>query len=311
MNIQVLKENKVIQNLINQNADSDNPITDEVLQNNFISLLEFIMDYTECEKGPLKKCNQRIRGRQLNLTYKNSNFYLSSSHCLHFEYENRNQNIKNNYIYKDFSVDEYPKTIKDYINGLKTEGFFTDEEIKERDLLINNAGKQILRYIEVKNNIDRENIKGVYIYGNPGIGKTTIMKTLANEAAKREQKVFFCTAAELIEKYKEQFSNNGFGNVKYMDQMKKCDILFIDDFAGEMTSLWTRDNLWFGILNYRMNRKKLTFISSNFTKEELNKVYLIEKQPKDLEVKKIARLKERISTLTSFYALSGTETKRQ
>lgn len=310
MDIQIFKNNKIIAQLIIDSINNPNQITDEVLKNNFIILYEFVSDYSECTKGPLKDCHQRIRGRQLNLTYKNFNFYLSSSPCAHYLYENKNQTIKNNYVYKDFSVDAYPKTIKDYLDALKTENFFNEEEIKERSVLINNAGKQILRYIDDKKNIDRQNIKGLYIYGKPGIGKTTILKTLANEAAKRREKVFFCTAADLIEKCKEQFNKTSGASIPYIDQMKKVDILFIDDFAGEMVSNWTRDNLWYVVLNYRMNRKKLTFMSSNFTNQELEKVYNIAKNNKEIELTKVARLKERISTLTSFCVLAGHHSKR-
>ncbi|ATZ18270.1 ATP-binding protein [Mesoplasma melaleucae] len=310
MDIQIFKDNKIIAQLIADSINNSNPITDEVLKENFIILYEFVSDYTECKTGFLKDCRQRIKGRQLNLTYKNSNFYLSSSPCVHFLYENKNQMIKNNYIYKDFSVDVYPKTIKDYLDALKTENFFNEEEIQERKLLINNAGKQILKYIEDKTKINCENIKGVYIYGKPGIGKTTILKTLANEAAKRNEKIFFCTAADLIEKCKEQFNKTSGTSIPYIDQMKKADILFIDDFAGEMVSNWTRDNLWYVVLNYRMNRKKLTFMSSNFNNDELDKVYTITKNIKEIELTKVARLKERILTLTSFCELKGEHSKR-
>ncbi|AVN60576.1 hypothetical protein CG007_03100 [Mesoplasma entomophilum] len=310
MDIQIFKDNKVIANLIENSKSDVYEITDEVLKKNFIILFEFVSDYAECISGPLKECKQRIRGRQLNLTFKNSNFYLSSSPCAHFLYENKNQAIKNNYIYKDFSVDQFPKTIKNYLEDLRTENFFNNEEIEERKLLIENSGKLIVNYIEDKNNLERKNIKGVYLYGNPGIGKTTIFKTLANEAAKRDTKVFFCTAPDIIEKCKEQFSKNSVSSIPYINQMKKADILFIDDFAGEMVSSWTRDNLWYIILNYRMNRKKLTFISSNFTLYELDKIYNINKNNKEIELMKVARLKERITTLTTFATLNGKHSKR-
>ncbi|AGY41693.1 Helicase loader DnaI [Mesoplasma florum W37] len=310
MDIQIFKDNKVIANLIENSKNESHEITDEVLKQNFIILFEFVSDYTECSTGPIKECKQRIRGRQLNLTFKNSNFYLSSSPCAHFLYENKNQTIKNNYIYKDFSVDAFPKTVKNYLEDLKTENFFSAEEIQERELIIKNSGKLVVDYIKDIKNIDRTNIKGVYLHGNPGIGKTTMLKTLANEAAKRDAKVFFCTAPDIIEKCKEQFSKNSNSSIPYIDQMKKADILFIDDFAGEMVSSWTRDNLWYIILNYRMNRKKLTFMSSNFTFYELDKIYNINKNNKEIEVMKVARLKERITTLTTFVTLMGKQSKR-
>ncbi|PPE06760.1 DnaA ATPase domain-containing protein [Mesoplasma corruscae] len=287
--------------------NSNYPINDEVIKTNQNILEEFASQYILCTAGPLINCQQLIKGMQSNLSYRDEKFYITYFNCAHFIFENRNHLIKSNYSYVDFDVDLFPQTVKGYLKGLSENKIFDENEKLERKRLIENAGLVIVKYLEDKVNNYK---KGYYIWGNLGIGKTNLLRALANEACLRGGNVVFCTAPNIIENAKEQFSEKDSKNVMLIKNLKKCDVLFIDDFAGEMVSLWSRDNFWFSIFNYRMDHQKLTFFTSNFSSVDLNNIYTIKSQPKTTEKKKVDRFIERIKAISSSYNLKGEKSKR-
>ena len=60
------------------------------------------------------------------------------------------------------------------------------------------------------------------------------------------------------------------GLVKEMvDQVKKAEILILDDIGAEQMSAWVRDEVLQVILQHRMQENLPTFFTSNFNLEEL------------------------------------------
>lgn len=305
--IEFLNNNEVFIKIVEENKESNYPITTVVIHNNKTTLAEFADQYIKCESGPLYSCKQFVKGMQSKLSYRDSKFYITYLNCAHFIYENRNSLIKSNYKYVDFNVDSFPNTVKNYLEKIDQSPIFNDQEKSERKLLIKSAGAVIHNYLQDPNN---NQLKGYYIWGSPGIGKTNILRTLSNEAAIRGAKVVFCTAPTIIEIVKEQFSDKERTQKKLMKNLKECKVLFIDDFGGEMVSQWSRDNFWFNVFNYRMDHHKLTFFTSNFSPSELDNLYLMKGVLKNMELKKVERLKERVRALSSVYNLKGEKSKR-
>lgn len=148
---------------------------------------------------------------------------------------------------------------------------------------------------------DNKHAKGAYIYGDVGAGKTYFLAALANQIVDEGHEVTFVYFPDLINDLKDDFDKL---NSK-IEELKKTEILIIDDFGvGNMTG-WVRDSILAPILNYRMSDLRPVFISSNIavSKDDcydlLNYLY-IKDDKDDVPASRIIR---RISELCEFLEL--------
>lgn len=88
-----------------------------------------------------------------------------------------------------------------------------------------------------------------------------------------------------------------------ISRMKFSDVLFLDDIGSESISAWTRDEILFPILEYRMNNRLKTYFTSNYTLEELKLRYGRVRE-ENSEVASL-RIIERIRTLAILCPLQG------
>jgi predicted ATPase len=122
--------------------------------------------------------------------------------------------IKNNYILRDF-----PNELLSIELSTK---FFSKILPKNKSILL----KNFLILIE-KNNFQH----GFFIYGDNGIGKTYSCIAFANALALKEKKIAFVFMTELLLKLKNGF-NTFNANQELIDNIKKSDVLFLDDFGA-------------------------------------------------------------------------------
>ena len=107
-------------------------------------------------------------------------------------------------------------------------------------------------------------VKGCYLHGTFGCGKSYLVAALLNELAKKDVKVIMMYYPEMLRKLKESFvESDSFSN--YMRDFKTVDILLIDDIGAETVTPLNRDEVLGTILQYRMDNKLPTFFTSNFT----------------------------------------------
>ena len=138
-------------------------------------------------------------------------------------------------------------------------------------------------------------VKGCYLHGSFGCGKSYLVAALLNELAKKNIKVIMMYYPEMLRRLKESFSDgDSFAN--YMKNLKSVDILMIDDIGAETVTPWNRDEVLGTILQYRMDNKLPTFFTSNFTIEELES-HFANSNNKD-DIVKSRRIMERIKYLT-------------
>ena len=136
-------------------------------------------------------------------------------------------------------------------------------------------------------------LKGLYLHGSFGSGKTFLIAALLNELTiKKNAQIEIVYFPELLRNMKEDFSLVE-DKLRYLQNV---DILLIDDIGAENVTLWGRDEILGTILQYRMNNKLTTFFTSNLNIEELEIHLSITKNSEDKV--KARRIIERIKQLT-------------
>ncbi|CAM9138432.1 ATP-binding protein [Mycoplasma marinum] len=174
--------------------------------------------------------------------------------------------------------------------------FSNMEQTKER---VNFA----LYFKQYKKQIEDEQIlKGFFLYGEMGIGKSFIAQAMAVSLAKSGQKVAFLNVAELVSIMKSKFKT---GTESFVEKLKTVENLFLDDIGAETITTWFRDDMLLGILSTRMNNNKTTFFTSNYSFSELEKIESRTQGSKYPDKAKAARLMERIRALSISVNIGG------
>ena len=154
--------------------------------------------------------------------------------------------------------------------------------------------KVISWIVHFYNNYDfSKTMKGLYLHGNFGCGKTFLISALLHEL--REKKNATVEIIYFPEILRELKSDWELYNLK-MRYYQSVDILCIDDIGAEKVSEWGRDEVLATILQSRMEQNLTTFFTSNLTLEELEQHFLLNE--KGEEKIKARRIMERIKQLS-------------
>lgn len=255
-------------------------IKEELASKYTTRLMDSAIEVDNCKNCPcLASCKNEIKGCYLypNINEKTINFSYNT--C---RYKNK-EKYKDNLVIFDI-----PKSIKE---ASMREIYKTDKNrlpiIRELKEFINNYGTE-------------ENIKGIYLHGSFGSGKTYLIAALFNELAKKDVKSIIIHVPELLRDLKDSFSSN------YSDKfyrLKHTPLLLLDDIGAEYLTAWGRDEVIEPILQYRMDENLPTFFTSNFTLEELEKHFSVASNSVDKV--KARRIMERIKQLSKEVELSS------
>ena len=132
--------------------------------------------------------------------------------------------------------------------------------------------------------------KGLFLHGNFGCGKTYLIAAAFNELAKKGYKTSVIFWPEFV---RDMFSSSF---RESLDYVKQVEILLIDDLGAENLTAYNRDEILCPILQYRMDNKLTTFITSNLDIKELTNHLSISKN--GVEEIKSGRIISRIEQLT-------------
>ena len=145
----------------------------------------------------------------------------------------------------------------------------------------------------INNYKDGNKLKGLYLNGNFGCGKTYLIAAMFNELAKSGVKSAIIYWPEFLRDLKSSFSTDFKEKFEFI---KKTKLLLIDDIGAENTTSWGRDEILGPILQYRMQEELPTFFTSNLDIKSLEEHLSISKD--GVEVIKAKRIIERINQLT-------------
>ena len=158
------------------------------------------------------------------------------------------------------------------------------------------------RMIEFVNDYPN-NLKGLYLYGDFGVGKSFMVAALAHDLS--EKRGVSSTLLHYPSFVIDVKNAIGDGNVKTLvDEIKLSEVLILDDIGAEQSTAWVRDEILQVILQYRMQENLPTFFTSNFNFEELEQHFAKVKQGPD-ETWEARRVMERIRYLAEETRLEG------
>ena len=158
------------------------------------------------------------------------------------------------------------------------------------------------RMIEFVNDYPN-NLKGLYLYGDFGVGKSFMVAALAHDLS--EKRGVSSTLLHYPSFVIDVKNAIGDGNVKTLvDEIKLSEVLILDDIGAEQSTAWVRDEILQVILQYRMQENLPTFFTSNFNFEELEQHFAKGKHGND-ETWEARRVMERIRYLAEETRLEG------
>ena len=148
-----------------------------------------------------------------------------------------------------------------------------------------------------------DNRKGLYLYGDFGVGKSFMVVALAHDLS--EKRGVSSTLLHYPSFVIDVKNAIGDGNVKNLvDEIKQAEVLIFDDIGAEQSTPWVRDEVLQVILQYRMQEDLPTFFTSNFNFEDLEKHFAKGKNGND-ETWEARRVMERIRYLAEETRLEG------
>ncbi|MEX2784235.1 primosomal protein DnaI [Streptococcus sp. H49] len=144
--------------------------------------------------------------------------------------------------------------------------------------------------------------KGLYLYGDMGVGKSFMLAAMAHELSKAKGA---STTLLHFPSFAIDVKNAiNTGTVKdEIDAVKKAEILILDDIGAEQATSWVRDEVLQVILQYRMLEDLPTFFTSNYSFKDLEKK-LANIKGTD-ETWQAKRVMERIRYLAKEFYLAG------
>ncbi|MEA4816299.1 MAG: ATP-binding protein [Lachnospiraceae bacterium] len=142
---------------------------------------------------------------------------------------------------------------------------YRDEKITPRE----NIQRVLKSCLDFSNKFGLE-FKNLLLYGNTGLGKTFLCNCIAKELLKEGYSVIYVTSPELFKNIeKERFNKEVDEEMGYyLENLKDCDLLIIDDLGSEFSNSLTASAL-FEILNIRLIAAKPVIISTNLKPVEI------------------------------------------
>ena len=260
---------------------------DEELLMKYTSKLETtVCELKNCSKcKSLDKCKNEIEGHVYYPVVQKSFIDFTYKPCKYF---------KENKINNTTTFFETPKVLMNAsLSDLITE--------KERN--------SILKYIKefLKKKMNNEPVKGLYLSGSFGSGKSYILSALLNELSNKGFRTVNVYYPTLLKRLKASFNEYNYDDV--LDEIMTSDVLLIDDIGAENNSSWARDEVLGTILQYRMDNDLTTFFTSNFNIDELESV--LSETSKGTDEIKARRIIERIKYLAEEQTLISKDKRKK
>ncbi|MGE6259313.1 primosomal protein DnaI [Heyndrickxia sporothermodurans] len=282
---EILKNNEIRKFLLEHEGE----ITSTMIDNSLMKLHEYISQSKDCQKcSDLDSCMNMMQGYEPELVVSGNSIDISYRPCQRKVYYDERKKteklIQSIYVPKDI----LKASIADFDFSVDTPG---------RAMAFEYADKFAREYVP------GASMKGLYLFGSFGVGKSYLLGAIANHLAETKQiSSLIVYVPEFFREMKQSLGDHTVN--EKMEMVKKSPILMLDDIGAEVMSSWTRDEILGSILQFRMQENLPTFFSSNFDFEAL-KHHLTYSQRGEEEKMKAARIMERIKYLSIPIRIDG------
>lgn len=273
----ILDFEKALTNNDFKNLVSKLSVNNKELIKNRSSLLEASLEYKHCEGCKnLLACKNKISGYAYLPSVHHGRLSFNYTECKHKKRLEEIQKYQK-YVY----VYDVPKEIR----LAQMTNVYKDDQSRFETI------KYIIKFIREYQ--EGKILKGLYLHGNFGSGKTYLIAAAFNELAKSKVKSAIVFWPEYLRELKSSF---GLDFEEKFEKVKRVALLLIDDIGAENMTTWARDEILCPLVQYRMSENLPTFFTSNLDLETLQKHLSMTKDKVD-EVK-ARRIVERIKQLT-------------
>ncbi|RAT96976.1 primosomal protein DnaI [Brevibacillus sp. Leaf182] len=145
-----------------------------------------------------------------------------------------------------------------------------------------------------------ERVKGLYLHGPFGVGKSYIMGAIGRELSERNVASLLVYVPDFIREMKDSISDQSYAGK--LELLKEVPVLILDDIGAENLTPWVRDEILGVILNQRANNHLPTLFTSNYSLSELQE-HLSISNGNRIEQTKAARIMERIRHFVDVYEI--------
>lgn len=266
--------------------DHPNEVDNAMIERSLVKLYEFVQQSKNCEHCPdLTECQNMIKGYTPTLIIQGKTIDCAYNECskkvIHDARKRQEALVKSMYIPKDILNAHLDDIALDEPSRLKVVSLAQD-------------------FIEQYSSNKR--LKGLYIYGPFGVGKTFVLGAIANELAEHNISSMLVYVPEFMRELKGSIHDQSLN--EKIEVVKKVPVLMLDDIGAESMSSWLRDDILGTILQFRMLENLPTFFTSNFDFDGL-KHHLTYSQRGEMEEVKALRIMERIKYLATPVELKG------
>ncbi|WP_151680307.1 primosomal protein DnaI [Weizmannia acidilactici] len=262
-------------------------VTRSMIEKSWMKLYEYISQEKNCSRcKSLDQCMNLMKGYVPELVVHNGNIEIRYKRCQKKILEDERNKTR-----KLIQSMHMPKSI--------LEASFGDFSLDHPGRLV--AYDLAVRF--VREYEPGKKMKGLYLYGKFGVGKSYLLGAIANQLADMKQvSSLIVYVPEFFREMKESLGDHSTG--EKLEMVKSVPVLMLDDIGAETNSSWTRDEVLGPILQYRMQEDLPTFFTSNFNYEELM-YHLTYTQRGEEEKLKAARVLERIKYLAVPVKMEG------
>ncbi|MBM7644779.1 primosomal protein DnaI [Scopulibacillus daqui] len=272
-----------VQAFLNSHPD----ITAAVVEKSIPHLFQFVQERNHCDHCPgLDKCPNILKGYQPELVYDKATINLTFHSC---PLKQRNEEMKKQAeLIRSYYVpdDVLQATFQSIDTG----------DLDRYDALV--AARDFVKeYTE-----NPKETKGLYFYGQFGVGKTYIMGAVMNALKDKNIPSLMVYTPDFFRELKGSIQERTLD--EKLDYIKKVSVLILDDIGAEIISPWIRDEIIGSILQYRVMKKLPTLYTSNYNYDELEEHFSYS-QKSGTELLKAKRVMERIRHYTKLVTVKG------